>query len=413
MTRPAADRVKAIWTGTGTGTITLGGAASGEPVQAFPSELNGQVVRYLIKHDTAQQAEAGYGVYTHSGTTLTRLYRTYPTRGGAAVSFSSGTKFVAVTPVHLDFVPELSTINPSATDDISTGYLMGHIWINTTSDTCYMCVDHTDNAAVWANSDSAGSAVTVDQNDILARLTAGSGVTVGVAAGDLTEDATPGAGDFILGWSGGTLLRKFDIGDLPNAADAAPSLVTSNAATFVLAEASRLHNNVDVTSHQASVVFEVPQAASASSKWLIMPQHDGCTVTINGGVGTLTPSTSRLVNGGLAVVHVRSNPGTAPVVEVRGEVIVPPTAVTTKTYDADDHGQDFVATGTQTFNTVVASLPNGYYVNIKNGNLAATITIDGIDSDHVVPASGVVLVKKWGASLVCNGSGGDTVLDAA
>src|SRR5688572_20366556 len=238
MTRPAADRVKAIWNGTGTGTMTLAGAATGEPVQAFPSELNGQVVRYLVKHDTAQEAEAGYGVYTHSGTTLSRLYRTYPTRGGAAVAFSAGTKHVSVTPVHLDFVPNIASVNPSINDDIGVGYLQGHIWINTTSNTCYMCVAHTAGAAVWAQLDAAGSAVTVDQHDILARLTAGSGVTTGVAAADLTEEGTPAAGDFLLGWASGSVLRKFDVGDLPTGGggDLAPTKVTSNASTFALSD---------------------------------------------------------------------------------------------------------------------------------------------------------------------------------
>ena len=410
MTRPAADRVKAVWTGTGTGTITLGGAASGEPVQAFPSELNGQVVRYVIIHETALEAEAGYGTYTHAGTTLSRTYRTYPVRGGSAVAFSAGTKFVAVTAVHSDFVPELATTNPSATDDISTGFLMGHVWINTTSDTCYMCVDHTDNAAVWAQLDSAGSAVTVDQNDILARLTAGSGVTVGTAAGDLIEDTTPAAGDFVLGWAGGTLLRKFDIGDWPSVGDAAPTKVTSNAATFPLADAATLHKNVIVTSHQASVAFQVPAAATVDSEWRIMPIHDGCTVTA-AGTGTTNPSPARVINGGLAIATVIGNAGSAPAVEIRGDVIVPPTAVSTKTYDADDHGQDFAVTGTQTFGAA-ANFPSGFYVNIFN-NTSGNITVDGLDADHTIPAWGAVLVKKIGTGLTVNGSGGETRIDAA
>jgi hypothetical protein len=412
MARPAADRVKAVWNGTGTGTMTLGGAAPGQPVQAFPAALDGQVVSYMIIHETAQEAEAGYGLYTHSGATLSRLYRFYPTPGGSAVNFSSGTKFVSVTPNQL-LTPNFATTDPGVDDDITAGYIRGAYWINTTTPSIWVCVSHTDGAAVWLRIDAASASIAIDQYDILARLTSGSGVAAGVTAADLTEKTPLASGDFILGWETGGALRKFPFGSLPTAGDAAATKVTSNAATFALASTDRLYLNKRIVSHQASVVFEVPQAAAAESEWRIMPVHDGCTVTINGGVGTLSPNPARLVNGGLAIVTVTSNPGSAPVVEVRGEVIPPMTAVTTKTYDLDDHGQDFGATGTQTFNTAAASIPNGYYVNIWN-TTAGNITVDGIDADHIIPAHGVVTVKKRSdGALVCNGSGGNTVMDAA
>lgn len=411
MARPAADRVKAVWTGTGTGTLTLGGAASGEPVQAFPAALDGLIVGYLIKHDTAQEAEAGYGLYTHSGTTLSRLYVTYPTDGGSPVSFSAGTKHVSVTPIHSLFVPNFDTVDPDQDDNIETGFLAGMTWVNTSTGSVWLLVDHgvgSPNTTTWVRIDGAG--VTLDQHDILARIASGSGAAAAVADGDLTEEAAPEAGDFLLGWVGGAL-RKINVGNLPATNDAAPTEVPSDAATFALTDAARMHNNVRVVSHQASVVFEVPQAASKNSEWRIEPLHDGCTVTINGGVGTLTPSTARLVNGGLAIVTVTNNPGSAPVVVVRADVIVPPTSVTTKTYDADDHGQDFVATGTQTFGAA-SGFPSGFYVNIWN-NTGSNLTIDGADADHTVPARGVVVVRKIGTGLICNGSGGDTLLDAS
>lgn len=415
MPRPAADRVRVTWLGTGTSSpITLAGVAPGV-FQAVPSTLDGRVVRYLIEHETALEAEAGYGTYTHSGTTLTRTFQTFPTFGGSPVSFSSGIKFVQLTDIHLDLVPHEDTVDPTVNDDISIGFLRGHIWLNTSAGTAWICIAHTDGAAVWARIDGAG--VTLDQHDILGRILSGSGAAAALAAGDLTEETTPEAGDFLLGWSGGSLLRKFDVGDLPSTADAAPSPVTSNAATFSLTDAARLHNNVIVTSHQAGVAFEVPAAATANSEWRIMPRHDGCTVTIPGGSpsGTITPNPARIVNGGLVIVTVTGNGGSAPVVEVRGNVVVPATSVSTKTYDADDDGQDFLATGTQTFGAA-ANFPAGFYVNIFNGS-GSSITIDGLDADHTLPARGVVLVKKLGTALIAVGSGSTggegTVLDAA
>ena len=92
MTRPHADRVKAVWTGSGTGTMVLAGAAPSEAVQAVPAYLDGQVLRYLIRHEFALEAEAGIGLYTHAGATLSRIFRTYPTLGGAPVSSRPETK---------------------------------------------------------------------------------------------------------------------------------------------------------------------------------------------------------------------------------------------------------------------------------------------------------------------------------
>ena len=46
---------------------------------------------------------------------------------------------------------------------------------------------------------------------------------------------------------------------------------------------------------------------------------------------------ARLILNGVAVIEVRSNPGSAPVVQVRGSVIVAPVTVSgTKTYTNDD-----------------------------------------------------------------------------
>ena len=154
MARPNADRVKAIWTGTGTGTITLGGAAPGEAVQAFPASLNGQTVPYLIIHETANEAEVGHGVYTHAGTTLSRLYRYYPTLGGAAVNFSNGTKFVTPTVISAYIAPNIATTNPTVNDDITAGFLQGQFWINTNTPAVFVCRSHATGAANWAQIDT-------------------------------------------------------------------------------------------------------------------------------------------------------------------------------------------------------------------------------------------------------------------
>jgi hypothetical protein len=57
-----------------------------------------------------------------------------------------------------------AAVGPTVNEDADAGYRVGSTWINTTADTAYVCVDATNNAAVWlpiGGADAFGVPVTV------------------------------------------------------------------------------------------------------------------------------------------------------------------------------------------------------------------------------------------------------------
>ena len=86
------DRVKETSTTSGTGTLTLAGAASG--FQAFSAVGDGNTTYYAIIDGT--DWEVGLGTYTSSGTTLARTTVLASTNSNNAVNLSSDSKDVFV-----------------------------------------------------------------------------------------------------------------------------------------------------------------------------------------------------------------------------------------------------------------------------------------------------------------------------
>jgi len=91
-----ADRVKETSTTTGTGTLTLAGAAVG--FQSFAVIGNGNTCYYTITNQAVPaEWEVGIGTYTSAGTTLARTTILASSNAGAVVTLSAGTKDVFVT----------------------------------------------------------------------------------------------------------------------------------------------------------------------------------------------------------------------------------------------------------------------------------------------------------------------------
>jgi hypothetical protein len=86
------DRVRETTVTTGTGTVTLAGAASG--FQSFSAIGDGNTTYYVIALAGTSEWEVGVGTYTSSGTTLSRDTVLASSNSGSLVSFSAGTKDV-------------------------------------------------------------------------------------------------------------------------------------------------------------------------------------------------------------------------------------------------------------------------------------------------------------------------------
>ena len=89
------DRVKETTATTGTGTVTLAGAAAG--FQSFAAVGDGNQTFYAIVDAASGAWEVGVGTYTASGTTLSRTTVVSSSNAGSLVNFAAGTKDVFVT----------------------------------------------------------------------------------------------------------------------------------------------------------------------------------------------------------------------------------------------------------------------------------------------------------------------------
>jgi hypothetical protein len=119
------DRVKETSTTTGTGALTLGGAASG--FQSFAVIGDGNTTYYAVVDAATGAWEVGIGTYTSSGTTLSRDVILESSNSGSAVNFAAGSKDVFVTyPAERAVIGGMGYVENAATVTQSSTINAGH-----------------------------------------------------------------------------------------------------------------------------------------------------------------------------------------------------------------------------------------------------------------------------------------------
>ena len=81
-------------------------------------------------------------------------------KGGLEADVNAGDGFVEIKSGSTTVIKSntSATAAPGATDDFAAGYAVGSVWIDTTNDKAYVCLDATATAAVWTeNTQSGGS----------------------------------------------------------------------------------------------------------------------------------------------------------------------------------------------------------------------------------------------------------------
>jgi hypothetical protein len=155
---------------------------------------------------------------------------------------------------------------------------------------------------------AAGSAPDISQYDIAARLAAGTGPYTGVTSADLTEETTPAAGDFLVGFESGGALRKFDVGDMPAPTTIGGATLTASAGIFTVPLDGRAYSCGTLTENVTFAVSGAPTAPVCAEARFYLTQHATAAKTITPGAWTLVPSWAAPLAGKKAEGMIRTDP---------------------------------------------------------------------------------------------------------
>ena len=145
-------------------------------------------------------------------------------------------------------------VDPGVNDDDTQGYSVGSMWINTvpvnTRNRLFICVDNSTGAASWtelchkgftgsnrimtaSTSEDAVTSIPVAGHEIVGRITGG---IQAFGQGEMTEEAAPATGDWLVAFLSTGELRKFDVGNVVGDANVRAALAAAAAAVDVNAQ---------------------------------------------------------------------------------------------------------------------------------------------------------------------------------
>jgi len=202
-----ADRVKDTSTTTGTGSITVSGAAP-TGYRTFSAVLSaGDTFYYCVQGQTTAEFEVGLGTYS-SANVFARTTVLASSNGGSAVSFSAGTKNVFITLA----ATKTLQIGPSSTPiagsvPYGTGSTLAYSAAGTSGQ---VLTSNGVGAPTWTTAAGTGTVTSIDVSGGTTGLTASGGPvttsgtitltgTLGTANGGTNNTATPAAGSIPYG----------------------------------------------------------------------------------------------------------------------------------------------------------------------------------------------------------------------
>ncbi len=166
------DRVLAVSTTTGSGTLTLGAAVAG--YQAWSALGDGISAYYYIEAVDGNGIptgdwEVGIGTYTSSGTTLSRDTVLASSNSGSAVTLAAGTKRVGLTasPAIVHPYPVVETAMTADTTLTATAYGKAYLVTITSADitaTLPAAANHTGETIRFRVAGSSTKLLTLDGN---------------------------------------------------------------------------------------------------------------------------------------------------------------------------------------------------------------------------------------------------------